>query len=53
MQLVYKFGFHRQVLEIDEGDDNIRIKIFNSILQKVRGNTSLLIYKFSFILNIT
>ncbi|XP_063679273.1 serine/threonine-protein kinase D1-like isoform X11 [Bolinopsis microptera] len=34
MQLVYKFGFHRQVLEIDEGDDNIRIKIFNSILQK-------------------
>ena len=35
MQLVYKFGFHRQTLEIEEGDENIRIKIFNSMLQKV------------------
>ncbi|KAL5258731.1 hypothetical protein ACHWQZ_G009257 [Mnemiopsis leidyi] len=34
MQLVYKFGFHRQTLEIEEGDENIRIKIFNSMLQK-------------------
>ena len=43
MQLVYKFGFHRQTLEIEEGDENIRIKIFNSLLQKVGRNLVLLV----------
>ena len=37
MQLVYKFGLLRNSVEFDESDDNIaiRIKIFNSMLQKV------------------
>jgi len=35
MQLVYKCGLHRQTLDFEEGDENIRIKIFNSLLQKV------------------
>ena len=37
MYLVYKFGLHRQTIEFDECDESItiRIKIFNSLLQKV------------------